>query len=118
MSLTRGTIYIPSEQTIRHTDAMLKLLSVMTNDKHFEQIVGKLKEVGKKEGAWNMCRIVDQFIEQGRKEGVEKGRKEGEVKGIKALVKTLRELQISGEIILQKLMEEFHLPEEQAKSFL
>ena len=50
--------------------------------------------------------------------GIEKGRQEGRQEGIKAMVSALKDLQIADNIILNKIQEKFHLPEETAKMYL
>ena len=51
-------------------------------------------------------------------ENREIGRAEGIVEGIQALISTLRELDTSDMVILQKLMEKFNLTEKEARNYL
>lgn len=58
------------------------------------------------------------FYEEGIAKGKEEGKKEGIESGIISLVETLRELSVSDEIILDKLMEKFDLSREKAEKYL
>jgi len=62
--------YKPRPETIRHVDAVLKLMSVLTGDRLFEESITVLSE--KKEGV-TMCDVLE-YVEN---RGAEKGRKEG-----------------------------------------
>lgn len=71
-----GENFIPnSTQTIVHVDEVLKLLSAMTGDRHYEEILNSGKEVH------NMCEVAERLLQMGRKEGLEEGRAEGLEKG-------------------------------------
>lgn len=52
------------------------------------------------------------------REILEDGREEGREEGIKSLVKTCRELGVSDEYILNKLMKDFELTGKQAEKYL
>ena len=77
--------YIPDDKReFQHIDEVLKLLSVMTGDDSYEEILYNKVE-NKKEKVKSMCEVADRLktmgrnagIEVGRKEGIEVGRKEG-----------------------------------------
>ena len=71
--------YIPDDPCeIKHVDAMLKFLRIMTGDGTYEQLLYNPKF--KKEGA-NMCSIVQNLTEIGREEGREEGLAEGRMEG-------------------------------------
>lgn len=65
-----------NRQEIVHVDEILKLLSVMTGDKDYEEIIknGDTKEVH------SMCEVLQYYkklgIEEGKEEGIEQGKKE------------------------------------------
>lgn len=61
-----------------------------------------------------MCNLSKGVAEQGRIEGIQEGIQEG----IRAMVSTLKELQISDDIILNKVKEKFHLSEDVAKEYM
>ena len=56
--------------------------------------------------------------EEKREEGRQEGIKEGIKEGIMVLVESLREVGLSEEVIVQKLMEKFKLSEEETKAYL
>ena len=59
--------YIPGRNTIRHVDAVLKFMSVMTGDRRFINA-----QKGKKSGGdQNMCEILDQIENRGIQKGME-----------------------------------------------
>ena len=61
--------YHPSSDVVQHVDETLKLMSVLTGDRRFEEVVSDLPQ-GK---GVNMCEILDR-VENG---GIEKGKLEG-----------------------------------------
>ena len=73
--------YVADNKSIGHIEELLMLMSAMTGDKRFEDIID---EANKKEVV-NMCEVLDiveargieKGIERGREEGIEKGREEG-----------------------------------------
>ena len=77
--------YVADKKSIGHIEELLMLMSAMTGDKRFEEIID---EANKKEVV-NMCEVLDiveargiekgieKGIERGREEGIEKGREEG-----------------------------------------
>lgn len=64
--------YIPSRRTIKHVDAVLKFMSVMTGDERFLEAQKAETEGGKK----NMCEILDQVENRGIQKGKEMMREE------------------------------------------
>ena len=68
--------YIPSRRKLIHTDEVLKLMAVLTNDNRF------LNVQVKQGGEANMCEIIDQYIQQGIELGIEQGMEQGIVQGI------------------------------------
>ena len=64
--------YKENKKIIRHVDAMLKFLSVFTGDQDY----AKLK-LSKNEGGINMCVVLQEAIERGKREGIEFGIREG-----------------------------------------
>lgn len=63
---------------MEHTDAMLKLMSVLTGSKRFEEMIPELSE----EGGTTMCEVIDRLINEGIEEGHKKGLQEGVLKGL------------------------------------
>jgi hypothetical protein len=70
------------ETTIKHVDAVLKLLSAMTGDNEYEEII--LTGEGR---ITNMCEIAQSLINQGREEGLKNGLIEGAVTALAWLVR-------------------------------
>ncbi|MCI7130162.1 MAG: Rpn family recombination-promoting nuclease/putative transposase [Lachnospiraceae bacterium] len=58
--------YVPSKETMKHVDAVLKLMSVMTGDHRFEK--------AQREGeVHNMCEVMDRVEQRGMQKGIRKG---------------------------------------------
>ena len=57
--------YIPSKETIKHVDEVLKLMSVLTQDERFEQA----QVSGNKGGLRNMCEVLDRAEARGELKG-------------------------------------------------
>ena len=55
--------YIPSKKTMKHVDAVLKLMSVMTGDHRFEEV----QKTGRR--LHTMCEIIDQVEQRGIQKG-------------------------------------------------
>ena len=70
--------YKENKKIIRHVDAMLKFLSVFTGDQDYEKL-----KLSKDQGGINMCVVLQEAIERGRKQGIECGKKEGIEFGIR-----------------------------------
>lgn len=92
--------YVPSKETLEHVDAVLKIMSVLTQDTRFEEVQNNGEEVK------TMCEALD------------KVEKKGIQKGIVVLVETLKEVGQSNEFIINKLMQKFGLSETEAKTYL
>lgn len=70
----KNKTYIPSQKTIKHVDAVLKFMSVMTGDQRFDMIRKETSEGGNKK----MCEILDQIEQRGIKIGEEHMRAEND----------------------------------------
>ena len=112
--------YIPDDPTeITHVDELLKLLSVMTNDEEYAQLVKVEKD---REELRSMCDVVKRIKEMGAKEGEaigeargkeigkEIGKEMGEVSG---RIKAYAEMVQFGDITLQKAAERLNMTEEE-----
>jgi hypothetical protein len=83
----RNKDYQPDDKTeIQHVDEVLKLLSVMAEDKRYESILADKKEVR------NMCEVAQRLEDRGRAEG----RAEGISKGENILVSLYQRLKSLG----------------------
>ena len=67
--------YIPDQKTIRHVDAVLKFLSVFTDDERFAEAARVLQ--AEKEEETTMSKVLDQVENRGIEKGIEKGIKRG-----------------------------------------
>ena len=61
--------YHPSSDVVQHVDETLKLMSVLTGDRRFEEAILNLPQ----NGGVNMCEILDRVENR----GIEKGKLEG-----------------------------------------
>lgn len=64
VQMRKNKDYRPSQDTIHHVDEVLKLMSVLTQDRRFEDAQNESKGEVK-----NMCEALDKLIEKGREEG-------------------------------------------------
>ena len=58
--------YKPSADLLQHVDETLKLMSVLTDDRRFEEVIEKLP--GK--GGTSMCTVLDKVENKGKLEGM------------------------------------------------
>lgn len=65
----KNKTYVPSKKTIKHVDAILKFMSVMTEDQRFLNIRKEALEGGDK----NMCEVLDRIENQGIDKGIKIG---------------------------------------------
>lgn len=72
--------YIPKDKTvIKHVDAVLKLLSAMTNDNRYESILATYTYKGKE--VCTMCEVAERLEQNGILKGKAEGRAEGKAEG-------------------------------------
>ena len=67
--------YVPPKDELVHVEAVLQLLSVMTNDRRFEDSFNEARTAGKE--VRNMCDVLDRVEMKGREEGREEGLEKG-----------------------------------------
>ena len=65
--------YKPSADLLQHVDETLKLMSVLTDDRRFEEVIEELP--GK--GGTSICTVLDKVENKGREEGLAQGKLEG-----------------------------------------
>ena len=70
--------YKPSADLLQHVDETLKLMSVLTDDRRFEEVIQKLP--GK--GGTSMCTVLDKVENKGREEGKLEGLAQGKLEGL------------------------------------
>ena len=79
--------YKPSSDVIRHVDAILKFMAVFTGDqRYFNEAIKKKMQAG---GIQTMDKVIDDYIDLGRKEGMEFGMKQGMDRGRKDVIRSL-----------------------------
>lgn len=94
--------YVPDDPTeIRHVDEVLKLLSVMTDDRKYEELLAQPKD---RKELRNMCDVAERLWAKGKVEG----RAEGMAKGRIGLCV---ELINDGESTLAKALKRLHMTE-------
>ena len=75
VQLRRHQRYTPQGTRLRHPQETLRLMSVLTNDRRFEESCNNLMEEGKE--VQNMCEVLDRIEARGEA----RGRAEGEARG-------------------------------------
>ena len=97
--------YKPSADRLRHVDETLKLMTVLTGDKRFEEAVQTLPT----EGGVSMCEVLDRVenrgiekgLAQGKREGLAQGKREGKLEGMTQIYYT--KLHYSADQIAEEL---------------
>lgn len=83
--------YKPSTERLDHVEATLQLLSVMTRDHRFEEVLNNGEAEG---GVRNMCEVLEKVekrgIEIGREEGREEGKESTILFSVRSLMETLK----------------------------
>ena len=109
--------YEPSQEVMKHVDAVLKLMSVLTQDDRFEEM-----QNGAQGEVKTMCEVLDRAIDKGRIEGRIEGRNEGRIEGraegIQAMIESCHELGVSVEAVKEQLMKKFSMTEQEAQQKL
>ena len=106
--------YRPKDpDAFRHTDAILKLMSVMTQDARFvETLQG---EGGKPR---NMCEVLDRVEEKGIEKGIEKGMEKGIEKGAdNARIDSIKKLMKNLKITAAQAMDILEIPLPERKKY-
>ena len=70
--------YKPRADLLQHVDETLKLMSVLTDDRRFEEVIEELP--GK--GGTSMCTVLDKVENKGREEGKLEGLAQGKLEGL------------------------------------
>ena len=105
----RNNDYIPSKEKISHVEAVLQLLSVMTKDTRFEDV---LNDNSLKGGVRNMCDVLDRVEARGEI----RGEARGEIKGA---IKIYRdEMNLMPTEIIRKIMVRFNLEKAEAEKYV
>ena len=113
--------YVPHDKTtLKHVDAVLKLLAVMSGDQRYETILADPEQKGKVKTMDDaLTRIINEGIEKGRLEGRSEGRLEGLSLGrSEGRIELLVSLCKSGHISVDIAAAEMHISTEEFQKFL
>lgn len=100
--------YVPSKKTMKHVDAVLKLMSVMTRDHRFE-------EAQKGGEVCTMCEVMDRVEQNGIRIGMRKGMRKGVRKG---QIDTLVSLVNDGLLAISEAAKRAGLPDKDFEKLL
>ena len=104
--MRRNNRYVPSSETLKHVEAVLQLMSVMTRDTRFEDVLKQ--ESGAEGGVHNMCEVLD------RVEAI--GMEKGEIKGAIRIYR--EEMNLSPSEIVGRMVAKFSLDETEAWEYV
>ena len=71
--LAQGKDYVPTEQPIRHMEALLLMLSELSHDCRYEQLLQQLQKEDKVQGGMTMCELLDKYEKRGIETGIATG---------------------------------------------
>ena len=82
--------YVPHDKTVlKHVDAVLKLLAVMSGDRRYETILADPEQKGTVNTMDDaLTRVINEGIAQGRAEGISQGIAQGQIKILVSLCKS------------------------------
>ena len=100
--MRKNNKYVPSSETINHVESVLQLMSVMTKDSRFEDVLKKQNEP--EGGVHTMCEVLD------RVEAI------GEIKGAIRIYR--EEMNLSPSEIVKKVVSKFALDEAEAWEYV
>ena len=82
VQMQRSGDYVPSREEIKHVEAVLQLLRVMTDDTRFEDVLNKEDGEEGTGGVHTMCEFLDRVEARGEARGVAIGEARGEARGV------------------------------------
>ena len=82
--------YVPHDKTVlKHVDAVLKFLAVMSGDRRYETILADPEQKGTVNTMDDaLTRVINEGIAQGRAEGISQGIAQGQIKILVSLCKS------------------------------
>lgn len=85
--------YVPDRQAIRHVRAVVELLSVMEQDRRFENAYNKMvqENITVEKGVWTMCDLLDKIENQGFEKGAQMEREQN-ARGMRDIGMTLEQI--------------------------
>ncbi|MCM1159928.1 MAG: hypothetical protein NC412_01785 [Roseburia sp.] len=100
----------------RLSEDAFEMLSVLSGERNL--IINKEQYGSKREGGYDMCKAFEDERLEGKREGKKEGIKIGENRAIKKMACGMRSLGISIDLILQAIMESYHLSRTEAERYL
>ena len=112
--------YIPSREEIKHVEAVLQLLRVMTDDTRFEDVLNKEDGEEGTGGVHTMCEFLDRVEARGEARGVAIGEARGVAIGeIRGAIKIYcEEMNLPPSEIVKKIMARFSLERPAAEKYV
>ena len=116
--------YVPSREEIKHVEAVLQLLSIMTDDTRFEDVLNKEDGEEGTGGVHTMCEFLDRVEARGEARGVAIGEARGvaigEARGeVRGAIKIYREeMNLPPSEIVKKIMARFSLERPAAEKYV
>ncbi len=92
-------------------EEVMRMLHALSGDEQYLEYIAFVEEDGGK----SMCDLLEEMKNKGREEGQKEGRKEGRREGIQAVISICKELGVTFDVTLNKLMEKFSLGDEEAR---
>ena len=80
VQMRKNKEYVPTQTQFRHVREVLQLMSILTNDRRFEEAVNDIENSGRGAEPKNMCEVLDRV----EKRGIEIGESRGDIKRAKA----------------------------------
>ena len=112
VQMQRSGDYIPSREEIKHVEAVLQLLRVMTDDTRFEDVLNKEDGEEGTGGVHTMCEFLDRVEARGEARGVAIG----EIRG--AIKIYCEEMNLPPSEIVKKIMVRFSLDQSTAEKYV
>ena len=112
VQMQRSGDYIPSREEIKHVEAVLQLLRVMTDDTRFEDVLNKEDGEEGTGGVHTMCEFLDRVEARGEARGVAIG----EIRG--AIKIYCEEMNLPPSEIVKKIMARFSLERPAAEKYV
>lgn len=103
VQMRKNKNYEPSQETIRHVDEVLKLMSVLTEDNRFLKVQQESRGEVK-----NMCEVLDRVENRGIAKGL--------AQGIRAMIEMAKKYGVSRENVTREIEEQYSMSEEEAKA--
>ena len=111
VQMQRTGDYVPSHERIQYVEAVLQLLSVLTEDNRFEETVNQ-PEGSAKGGVNNMCEVLDRVEAR----GIAIGEPRGEIKGTIKIYFDETDLRLVE--ITKKIMDRFSLDKDSIEKYV